>query len=100
MASMEMPKYRCHKEVWALKIKHVVCDSHPDPEVSIEEFSKTEAFSGGSFVFEDDGYAMRTFTPEWYRKHKPVSGGYLVIYKDGYESFSPAEAFEEGYTRI
>lgn len=33
-------------------------------------------------------------------KHKPVAGGYFVVYEDGYESFSPAKAFEEGYTRI
>ncbi|PYX85030.1 MAG: hypothetical protein DMG70_05000 [Acidobacteria bacterium] len=27
-------------------------------------------------------------------------GGYLVQYEDGYLSWSPAKAFEEGYTRI
>jgi hypothetical protein len=30
----------------------------------------------------------------------PQPGGYFVVYKDGYKSFSPAKAFEEGYTRI
>lgn len=24
IASVEMPKYKCHKEVWALKIKSIV----------------------------------------------------------------------------
>jgi hypothetical protein len=33
-------------------------------------------------------------------KHKPEVGGYFVQYDDGYKSFSPAKAFEEGYTRI
>jgi hypothetical protein len=33
-------------------------------------------------------------------KHSPEAGGYYVQYKDGYTSFSPAEAFEEGYTRL
>lgn len=37
---------------------------------------------------------------EYLAKHKPVVGGYFVVYVDGYESFSPATAFEEGYTRI
>lgn len=37
---------------------------------------------------------------EWMTKHNPVVGGYLVLYDDGYCSFSPAEAFESGYTRI
>ena len=30
----------------------------------------------------------------------PHVGGYYVLYEDGYESFSPAKAFEEGYTRF
>ena len=30
----------------------------------------------------------------------PEVGGYYVVHKDGYKSFSPANAFEEGYTRI
>ena len=33
-------------------------------------------------------------------KHNPEAGGYYVVYEDGYKSFSPAKAFEEGYTRI
>jgi hypothetical protein len=35
---------------------------------------------------------------EYLQKHKPRVGGYYVRYADGYESFSPAQAFEEGYT--
>lgn len=27
-------------------------------------------------------------------------GGYYVVYDDGFESWSPQEAFEDGYTRI
>ena len=30
----------------------------------------------------------------------PRVGGYYVVYADGYKSFSPATAFEEGYTKI
>lgn len=70
----EMPKYRCHKEVWALKIATIVIDGEGEPNR------------------ETDGSAMR--------KHKPQAGGYYVLYKDGYTSFSPADAFEDGYTRI
>ena len=33
-------------------------------------------------------------------KHTPQLGGYYVVYDDGYSSFSPAKAFEEGYTRL
>jgi hypothetical protein len=28
------------------------------------------------------------------------AGGYFVVYEDGYESFSPAKAFEEVHIRI
>ncbi len=56
-----MPKYRCHKEVWALKIADVI---------------------------------------KYVRKHDPKPGGYYVVYEDGYTSWSPADAFEGGYTRI
>ena len=33
-------------------------------------------------------------------RHKPKAGGYYVVYDDGYKSYSPAKAFEEGYVRI
>ena len=33
-------------------------------------------------------------------KHGPRVGGYYVRYSDGYESWSPAEAFEGGYTEV
>jgi hypothetical protein len=35
---------------------------------------------------------------DWVLKHKPDVGGYIVVYPDGYTSYSPAAAFEEGYT--
>lgn len=38
---------------------------------------------------------------EHYLQHfKPQEGGYYVKYADGYESWSPADAFEEGYRAI
>ena len=37
---------------------------------------------------------------EYIDKHHPQEGGYYVQYEGGYESYSPAEAFESGYTRI
>lgn len=96
----EMPLYKCHKEVRALKIKDVICHASPDADVSIEEFSKTEDFQGGHLLFDDERYIAKPFSAEWFRKHNPKKGGYLVVYKDGYESYSPAEAFEDGYSRV
>ncbi|MCK4793058.1 MAG: hypothetical protein KAV87_55525, partial [Desulfobacteraceae bacterium] len=39
-------------------------------------------------------------TDDWFEKHKPERGGYLVLYRDGYISYSPAEAFEDGNNRV
>ena len=39
-------------------------------------------------------------TAEWWAKHQPQVGGYYVRYADGYTSFSPAKAFDEGYTAL
>lgn len=89
--SAEMPRYKCHKEVWALKIDGVV-----DPTVLGNE-------SDGSRILqfkECNTYAPLRVDREFVRKHNPQAGGYYVVYKDGYASFSPAEAFEDGYTRI
>ena len=37
-ASREMPKYQCHKQVWALKIKTVAVHASGDTAVSDAEF--------------------------------------------------------------
>ena len=89
-ASTEMPRYKCHKEVWALKIEKVLDPTLPGNETD------------GSRVLvpEDGNYAPFKVDHAYVRKHAPQPGGYYVVYKDGYESFSPAEAFEEGYARI
>lgn len=81
----EMPKYKCHKEVWALKISDI-----------------SERFVDGSALLtpEEDGYAKITVNSEYMDKHKPTVGGYFVVYSGGYQSFSPAKEFEEGYSKL
>ena len=49
---------------------------------------------------EESGYAPFSVDAAYVRKHQPKVGGYYVVYKDGYKSFSPAQAFEEGYSRV
>lgn len=82
--SVEMPRYKCHKEVWALKI------------------AKIEMLRTGCAKITPDriGYAPFEVNAEYLNKHKPTVGGYYVVYKGGYASFSPALEFEEGYTEI
>ncbi len=86
----EMPKYSCHKQVHALKIKDVVPNSIFGDE------------SDGRMILvpEEKEFAPFVVSREYVKKHNPVAGGYYVVYEDGYKSFSPAQAFESGYTRI
>jgi len=82
-----MPRYKCHKEVWALKI------------AAIEREPRTNL--GAAIITPmDDGYTPFTVDAEYILKHQPSVGGYYVVYEDGYKSFSPGQAFEEGYTRL
>jgi hypothetical protein len=93
-AQIEMPKYRSHKEVWALKIADVKKDS----DMAAKENRETDG--SATLVFEDGRYAPVKVPHDYVRKHNPQPGGYYVVYKDGYKSWSPAEAFESGYTKI
>lgn len=79
-----MPKYKCHKEVYALKIGGIIRD----------------LAGGAAFTPVESGHQQVTLSREYMTKHQPHVGGYYVVYKDGYESFSPADAFEDGYTRM
>lgn len=89
-----IPRYRCRKVVHALKI--AAAEVMEDGTVKL-------AFEGGEF-----GPLVKS--ADWGKRFKPFHGdadgdvdpdpGYLVIYEDGYESWSPTKAFEAGYRRI
>jgi hypothetical protein len=83
-----MPQYQCHKKVWALKIQSVRSGDVRNGDAKVH------------LHFEDKRYAPRPVSFEWAHKFDPQAGGYFVQYEDGYESYSPAKAFEEGYTRL
>jgi len=90
--SCEMPRYKCHKQVWALKIADIKRHNADNP---------TAETDGSAIITPaDDGYAPFRVDREYIRKHNPQVGGYYVVYSDGYKSYSPAKAFEEGYTRV
>jgi hypothetical protein len=90
----EMPKYRCHKGVYALKIKAIIYDA----DKAKEEGRETDG--SAMIVPEESGFAAFKVDHDYMRKHKPQVGGYYVVYQDGYKSWSPAEAFESGYTQL
>lgn len=81
--SVEMPKYESHKQVWALKIKSIVLTA-----------------TGATITPVEAGYGPFPVTEAYLERHEPKGGGYFVVYKDGYRSFSPALAFEEVYTPV
>lgn len=88
-----MPKYLCHKEVWALKIKEIW-------RVAKSDGNQETGTVSAMITPEEEGYAAFRVDHEYMRKHNPKPGGYYVVYKDGYKSFSPAEAFESGYEAV
>lgn len=87
----EMPKYKCRKEVWALKIKEIRKENvkdHPDHYYRIV------------LVPEEEGYASIIVTRDYMRRREPQVGGYYIVYGDGGESFLPIEMFEAEYTSL
>lgn len=93
----QMPMYKCHKVVWALKIAEI--NRHPSP--NSDPMVETDINDGGATIIPAElGFAPFYVKPEYLRKHSPAAGGYYVVYEDGYKSYSPASAFESGYTLI
>ena len=76
-----MKTYKCHKVVEAALVVATDYDHEAHHVVAVCD-------DGGSYP-----------APNGLSIDKLV-GGYLVSYKDGYFSWSPKEAFEEGYTEV
>ena len=84
MNKAQLPKYQCHKKVWALAVAAIQIN---------EDKSATIAPA-------DDGFAPFTTKPNYPWKGSESDLGFYVVYDGGYESWSPTKAFMEGYTRI
>lgn len=78
MTECKVPTYQCHKKVRALRI---------------------EKRAGLSFRFEGIDHPVEV-SMDLLGRFVPEAGDYLVIYSDEYVSFSPRQAFEDGYTKI
>ncbi len=108
----ELPKYKSHKIVHAIKIHYIDYKDKPGEDMSAILYPKDEQ--------EDKKYGGINVPPEFVWKHLRViekepeienakdvinllpdtTEGYYVTYKDGYKSWSPVEAFEAGYTLL
>jgi hypothetical protein len=82
-----LPLYQCYKRVSAAQIARI-------------QIKKTEKTPIVTLHFVDPELGNINIRNELYTKHGPQEGWYYVVYPDGYESFSPPEAFEKGYMRI
>ena len=83
-AQTEMPRYQCHKQVWALRISAIETAEDGSAKIAPAErlYSTIQTKPGYPFKGSEDDL------------------GYYVVYVDGYESWSPTRAFEDGYTLV
>lgn len=89
-AQRDLPRYRCHKEVRALKIRRIM---------PLEDGAATLHFDGDFRpVRVGRGFRLGINTTNTGVGHADY--GYYVVYDDGYTSWSPTAAFEGGYTEI
>ena len=96
--AIEMPRYKCHKEVWALKIAAIKRDG---------EGENRETDGSAMITPVDSRYAPFRVDHAWMiRNPKVAAGGYYVVYGrqtgeiENYTAYSPADAFEDGYTLV
>ena len=81
-AQNQLTYYRCHKIVRGGLIAQVI-PSSDERGANLIIYGQAEAIPVDSKFLE---------------RHNPQQGTYYVLYEDGYESVSPADAFEGGYT--
>jgi len=82
-----MKRYKCHKIVEATKV--VAIEELPYDEVELMgEDRMTYVLPISRFGWKSGKMVM------------PNPFGYMVRYEDGYLSWSPSKAFEDGYTLI
>lgn len=85
---IRLPRWQCHKQVWADRIVEI-----------IKEVSSGPGDTGTRWILECGAFVI--VTDAMVARNAPVVGDYYVQYEpDGYQSWSPAKAFEEGYTLL
>lgn len=87
MNATEMPRYQCHKKVWALRLSDIEIDNDT---------------GAARLTPMDAGYAAFDAPDRWAKRFHGSDDdtGYYVVYDGGYASWSPSKAFEEGYSKL
>lgn len=80
-------RWQCHKQVSAAKIAKIYTDDEGEVIWLLE-------------IVPGARSAVMKVKNELIARGAPEVGDYYVRYDDGYESWSPKKAFEDGYTRI
>lgn len=79
----DIPQYQCHKKVLALKIIAIEFNKDGGAKIAAKEFVPLLLVNEFKSKFKGDENDL----------------GYWVQYEDGYISWSPTKAFEEGYSK-
>lgn len=84
----QLASFKSHKVVKAAKITRI-------------DFGYSAALDRTATLLipEDEKLYPIEVSKEFMGKHSPEAPGYFVVYPDGYESWSPVESFESGYTQ-
>jgi len=78
-ATAHLQEFKSHKRVHAARIRDI------------------EYLDSATVLIFADGCGRISVGASYLNKHEPEAGGYYVEYEDGYQSYSPADAFELGY---
>ena len=87
---MKLPAYKSHKIVHAAKIASIGKSTGGMTRPLVE-------FTYMDLELPNGNKVSHRVSNDYIAKHDPQVGGYLVIYEDGYESWSPGPQFEAGY---
>ena len=98
-AEKMLPKYKCHKEVQAAEIVGVYIYSEAGKGYKANHAVLRVKFPSPE-IDKDIEWSYIHVPLSYIDRHNPKPGGYYVLYEDGYQSYSPAKPFEDGYTFI
>ena len=91
LAAVQLPKWQCHKQVWGDRIREILPLTPDSERAGPEDTGRRWYLACGGVIVETQSLIAR---------QSPDVGDYYVQYEDGYQSWSPAAAFEAGYTRL